>query len=878
MPFYILYILKLSVSLSVVWMFYRLFLQRLTFYTWNRWYLLIYSLLSFVIPLVNITPWMEKQSFSEGQIINYIPVLPTGAGTTALSSDAGIESGSFITSGWDLLVLVLLAGAGVLLIRLLIRVMSFRKIRRKATLIEEGMEDKTVKLYHVEENIIPFSFGNAIYINHHLHTEKEWEEIVLHEYVHVRQRHTIDILFAEWLCILNWYNPFAWLIRFAIRQNLEFIADHKVIENGSDRKAYQYHLLKVVGSQPYRIANSFNFSSLKKRIIMMNRIKSARVQLVKFLFLLPLMAVLLLAFRDQYKDVFSGRKTKTSLQANVAGLVIDISMHKPLAGVEVRDRISGMSTVTDKNGYYKIVEPMEKDSAGVARYKGGSVQLVFSKGGYHGDDRRMPSPAPAKGSFGWIFIIPMIPDSGSTAVFIQAPSPVDFPEDPGYEDVLGEFRKVEHESADWQLSLKMRRNHPEVSDFYMSENRKRHIVVLKDGRVEKYGYPGSARMEEMEKKYGPLPAMITQSPQQVSDSYLTRWEGIADKLEKSYHTANPDARRIIFPGDSRILVLDRSGNTRMFDMEGMAPEERQAFEKLYGKLPDFVPASSVTPVHSPSHAPSSSLLPSVSNHPVSGSAPGQDRPIGVSGRVGNPDTMGPGNSYSGAGYDGLLNSVSSNLKSDIRRDTFPQNMLYIFNGVQMPEGWSPKSIPDSNIQSVDVVKGEMAVSLFGSRGVNGVIAITTKISGSTLIRLRDPGVRQPLYVVDGIEEDSAQVSKIPPSEIQSVLVLKGEEAEKRYGREKAKNGVVVISLKKAAGAASVKASSISLQFDSKSHKPTPLFVVNGQQMDSAQVMKIPPGSIDSLVVFGDDAIQRYGDKGRNGVMQIHLKNPAPPTF
>jgi len=129
--------------------------------------------------------------------------------------------------------------------------------------------------------------------------EKEWSAIILHEYVHIRQRHTLDILLAELCCALNWYNPFAWLIRHAIRQNLEFIADSKVLEKGLDKKGYQYHLLKVIGEPRYRLANNFNFSSLKKRIIMMNKIRSARLHLVKFLFLLPLFAVLLVAFRSQ---------------------------------------------------------------------------------------------------------------------------------------------------------------------------------------------------------------------------------------------------------------------------------------------------------------------------------------------------------------------------------------------------------------------------------------------------------------------------------------------------------------------------------------------------------------------------------------------------
>ena len=142
----------------------------------------------------------------------------------------------------------------------------------------------------------------SVFINSNLHTEDELREIVRHEFVHVRQKHTIDIIWAELLCIINWYNPFAWLLKRSIRQNLEFIADNKVVENGIDKKQYQYLLLKVIGNNQYSIATKFNFSSLKKRIAMMNKTKSARLQVGRFLFLVPVLAIILLAFRKSFND------------------------------------------------------------------------------------------------------------------------------------------------------------------------------------------------------------------------------------------------------------------------------------------------------------------------------------------------------------------------------------------------------------------------------------------------------------------------------------------------------------------------------------------------------------------------------------------------
>jgi hypothetical protein len=223
-------------------------------------------------------------------VISYIPVI--------IGRPAVKEKAAMLT-GWDILLCALALGALYLAARLLIRWLSLRRIGREAKLLQGIVQDDAVTVYQVDKPIIPFSFGKAIYINPGMHTAKELEEIVLHEYVHVRQRHTLDILLAELICIISWWSPFSWLLRHSIRQNLEFIADQQVLAGGLDRKSYQYHLLKVAGEPLYRLANNFNFSSLKKRIVMMNRSKSARLHLVKFLFIVPLLGALLVAFRDK---------------------------------------------------------------------------------------------------------------------------------------------------------------------------------------------------------------------------------------------------------------------------------------------------------------------------------------------------------------------------------------------------------------------------------------------------------------------------------------------------------------------------------------------------------------------------------------------------
>lgn len=348
MPVLFIYILKLSISIAVVYLFYHLALRKLTFYAWNRWYLLGYSFLSFFIAFFNVTPLFRNGSLSHSRAMQLVPSIYFYSDRISLDETAA-TIGQSNWSEWNWCLLVVVAGAVSLSIRLIIQYFSFLKIRNKAELLSEN----DTKIYHVEADIIPFSFGNSIFINKNMHSQDEMQEIVHHEFVHVKQKHSIDILLSEMLCIVNWYNPFSWLLKRSIRQNLEFIADSKVLENGLNKKEYQYLLLKVIGNNHFSIASKFNFSSLKKRIAMMNKMKTARVHIVKFLFMLPLVAVLLIAFRKNEQQnsarsqLINAKRTSIARPASFVSNSND-TIPKSKADKKLKDRSNDHFEITDK--------------------------------------------------------------------------------------------------------------------------------------------------------------------------------------------------------------------------------------------------------------------------------------------------------------------------------------------------------------------------------------------------------------------------------------------------------------------------------------------------------------------------------------------------
>ena len=115
-------------------------------------------------------------------------------------------------------------------------------------------------------------------------------------YKRQQQWHSLDIVLAESLCIFFWWNPIVWLMKKEIAINLEYLADSEILRKGVNSRDYQYHLLRLTYRETaVQIVNNFNVSQLKQRIMMMNKNKSPKRKLAKYLMILPLAVVLMLS-------------------------------------------------------------------------------------------------------------------------------------------------------------------------------------------------------------------------------------------------------------------------------------------------------------------------------------------------------------------------------------------------------------------------------------------------------------------------------------------------------------------------------------------------------------------------------------------------------
>ncbi|HCN84591.1 MAG TPA: hypothetical protein DIT07_13365, partial [Sphingobacteriaceae bacterium] len=284
MPALILYLLKVNIALILFYLAYRFALRWLTFYTLNRFFLVSGIIFSSAYPFVDLSDIFRKHTEINDKLIVIVP-------DWISVEKAVLPAVSF--NYWQLIIAIFWTGVSIMAVRLLIKFISLYHIHRSSK--PEVVNNQAFR--RTNKNINPFSFWQNIYLNPTQHQQKELEAILQHEKVHVEEWHTLDILLAELSVVFYWFNPGVWLMKQAVKENLEFITDLKVLNSGLDSKIYQYSLVQISTlPQSYSLANNFNFMSIKKRIMMMNKKQSSKIQVSRYLLMLPVVIVLTFVF------------------------------------------------------------------------------------------------------------------------------------------------------------------------------------------------------------------------------------------------------------------------------------------------------------------------------------------------------------------------------------------------------------------------------------------------------------------------------------------------------------------------------------------------------------------------------------------------------
>lgn len=297
------YILYTALILSACLLFYKMLLQKETFFQLNRFVLLGCMILAFILPLLPIPQQLSLRKVAVEKHVSLAKTAVDKSQVIALKvppvQEVIVEQAKQ-TFDVDLLLqwLVYLYWFGVLLFGVNFLMQACVLLYRAYSL--SAIQDGKFRIVEITGDKAPCSFANNIFINPEKYEWETYNQILLHEKIHIEQKHTVDLLLAEAVIIFQWFNPFAWQWRKALESNLEFLTDNEMLQQDTvEKESYQFSLLKVAAPHfPLSLTTNYNQSLIKKRIIMMNSKKSSVHTTWKYFFLLPLLVLLVCLFNQ----------------------------------------------------------------------------------------------------------------------------------------------------------------------------------------------------------------------------------------------------------------------------------------------------------------------------------------------------------------------------------------------------------------------------------------------------------------------------------------------------------------------------------------------------------------------------------------------------
>ncbi len=275
-------LLNSALWLLVFSLIYASVLSKFSFFQTNRWFLLTGIVAAFVLPFLHFNVVIEQT----------LEVYTTQPDMVFSSVQEEAER----TINW-MQILLVVYGVGVLvvMIKLSVSLWSLYRQYRRADIEQyEGLQ-----VTKTNQPVSAYSFFNWVVINAGV-DPNEQQILLNHESVHARQKHSIDMILAELLTAIHWFNPIAYWYKKQVVQNLEFIADYKTQHLQPDKSLYAKILVKsVTYPKNYALVNNFNSSLIKKRITMLHRKPTSPQKKWLYLLIIPVLSLVFFAFNRQ---------------------------------------------------------------------------------------------------------------------------------------------------------------------------------------------------------------------------------------------------------------------------------------------------------------------------------------------------------------------------------------------------------------------------------------------------------------------------------------------------------------------------------------------------------------------------------------------------
>jgi hypothetical protein len=283
------YFLQVNLCWLLFYALYYVLLSKETFFTLNRIYLIISLLCGLLIPL-SIS---KVETLPPSQIVEMMQPIAVSMVEFQDNIEASIvEAQQETWSIWTILMGIYGLGMAFFLLKFGIGLYKVFQLYQRG----EKHPQHRFTLINTEGVTTPFSFFKWIFINDTIAKNADFQHIIIHEKAHVVQKHSFDIVGLEILRGLFWVSPLVHSYARSLRHVHEYLADAAVLQN-TEKKQYGRLLIhQTAAGSGLILANHFNFSQLKKRIVMMSRNLSQRVMLMKYFLAVPMFLLLIVAF------------------------------------------------------------------------------------------------------------------------------------------------------------------------------------------------------------------------------------------------------------------------------------------------------------------------------------------------------------------------------------------------------------------------------------------------------------------------------------------------------------------------------------------------------------------------------------------------------
>ena len=725
-------IFQIIITTGLLYSYYHFFLRNNKFHRYNRFYLLGATVVSLLIPFLKIPLYFTNEE-ADASVLYRSMQLINGR------EEVIVNENSF---NWDQLFTWQNISIGLytlvtlfILARLIIALKRIIRLRYQYP----SARIENIQFIKTTEPGTPFSFFNWLFWNKKIEVQSEkGQQIFRHEWFHIQQKHSIDIMFMEWLTVICWFNPFYYLVKKELKTIHEFLADDYAVQHFSKGEYAELLLMQAFDTE-HKIVNPFFHTQIKRRIAMITTSSKPGYQYLRKIMVLPVCALVitLFAFTYQSKEALpvltSSEKITVVIDAGHGGEDHGAQSANGTLEKDLALSISKLVQELNNDPNLQIILTRQQDATTLLKYR---TDLAKEK---------------------------------KADMFISVH--------------IGASSNKQQVISEKGIKVNVTRKNPK----FEKENKALATVLI--GQFEKI-YKTNPNI------IGPNAGVWVLS-QSTCPSVLIECGNLTNNDDLTFITQKENQEKI--------------AKSILAGIHQYAKEKNNLLSAVYEQaVIDTVPANAKPLI----------VIDGVikENAKINDTDPSNIQTINV---LKDKSAV---TKYGDKGKNGVIEITTLNASIDITSKvsvTKPalgtkvdvQKALLVVDGNKYPDLTyyeKEAKMNQANIKTINVLKGQTAISVYGAEGKNGVIEITSatptlKITSvnnaDKATNLTTAGIEKanPLIVIDGKVQlglpPNELDKRISPDDIESINVLKGESANKKYG-EKGKNGVIEIISRK----------------------------------------------------------------------------------